>query len=292
MRHEDLRDADCGIAQTLGVVSDWWSWLILREIAGSVQRFDALQSALGISRRALSERLIRMVADELIDRSPYSQRPPRYEYELTARGQALLPVLIAMQEFGDQWLLGDGEPSATAKAGSPQMERVHSWVGRKMPRVDLTAQDGKTVRLGKGGWHALYCFPGAFVPEAQGYPPGWSNVPGAPGCTLESRTYAEHAQVFSELGVELHGVSTQRPDQLAAFASMMHLPFLLLSDQDGHLATALRLPMFRIAGVDRLKRVSLLIDPDGIVRYVQAPITDPAASVTEMLNAARSACTG
>ena len=57
MKREDLTDASCGIAQALGVVGDWWTLLVVREIAGGVTRFDALQRSLGISRRALTERL-------------------------------------------------------------------------------------------------------------------------------------------------------------------------------------------------------------------------------------------
>lgn len=285
MHREDLAAADCGIAQTLGLLGDWWCWLILRDIAGGLSRFDQLHDSLGISRRALSERLAGLVRDGVLAKRPYSARPPRHDYVLTGRGEGLLPVLIAMQEFGDRHLLGDG--SVTAVPGTGESERIHALVGSALPPITLTAHDGQQVRVGAGGsWQALYCFPGAWVPDAQGYPPGWATIPGAAGCSLESTTYAARHDAFVELGCSVFGVSTQRPDQLAAFAEFARLPFLLLSDQDADLAAALRLPMFRTAGVDRLKRQSLLIDPHGIVRQVQAPISDPAASVDEMLTAA------
>lgn len=281
MRREDLADADCGIAQTLGLVGDWWSWLILRDIAGGLSRFGQLQDALGISRRALAERLSGLVADGVLTKEPYSLRPVRHDYVLTERGEGLLPVLLAMQEFGDRHLLGDG--SVTASPGSREADRVRALVGSRLPPITLTGHDGQRLRLDAGGaWRVLYCFPGAWVPDAQGYPPGWSSIPGAAGCTLESKTYAARYAAFAELDCAVHGVSTQRPDQLAAFVAFAGLPFTLLSDQDGDLAAALRLPMFRAAGVDRLKRQSLLVDPEGVVRHVQAPITDPAASVDEM----------
>ena len=112
-------------------------------------------------------------------------------------------------------------------------------------------------------------------------------IPGAAGCTLESVTYAAHYAKFTEAGGGVLGVSTQHPDQLAAFATYAKLPFRLASDQHGRLAAALRLPMFRAAGTDRFKRQSLLVDPAGTVRFTQMPITDPAASVSEMLTALR-----
>jgi DNA-binding HxlR family transcriptional regulator/peroxiredoxin len=288
VRHEDLADADCGIAQTLGVVGDWWSWLIVRDVAGGVTRFDALQRALGISRRALAERLSMLVEHGVLQKAAYTSRPPRYDYLLTERGEGLLPVLVAMQEYGDRFVLGDGSVTATAAAESPEVERVHGLVGREIPDVSLVAHDETTLPLVADGWRVLYLFPGAFVPDVQGYPPHWDEVPGAAGCTLESKTYASRHGDFEALECEVYGVSTQRPDQLRAFASFASLPFPLLSDSDSRLAAALRLPMFRAAGVDRFKRQSLLLGPGGVVRWVQMPITDPAGSVDEMLEAARA----
>lgn len=83
-------------------------------------------------------------------------------------------------------------------------------------------------------------------------------------------------------------MSTQRPDQLAAFVTHARLPYPLLSDQDSRLAAGLLLPTFRTAGVDRFKRLTLLLDPDAIIRAVQFPISDPAGSVDEMLALVRS----
>lgn len=125
------------------------------------------------------------------------------------------------------------------------------------------------------------------APEAHAYPPGWGDVPGAAGCTVESLTYARRAPDFAALGVAIRGLSTQRPDQLDAFAAHARLPFPLVSDQDSRLAGALRLPTFRVAGTDRFKRLTLLVDPDATVRAVQFPVTDPAGSVDEMLDRAR-----
>ena len=85
----------------------------------------------------------------------------------------------------------------------------------------------------------------------------------------------------------IRGLSTQRRDQLDAFATHARLPFPLVSDQDSRLAGALRLPTFRVAGTDRFKRLTLLVDPDATVRAVQFPVTDPAGSVDEMLDRAR-----
>jgi DNA-binding HxlR family transcriptional regulator/peroxiredoxin len=276
VRRVELIDADCGIEQALGVLTDWWTFLVVRDIAGGMTRFEALQRSLGVSRRALAERLAALVEHGVLRRVPYSEHPPRHDYLLTPKGEGLLPVLIALQEWGDRHVLGDGSLTATAGPTSAEAQRVHDLIGRRIPVLRLET------------WTVLYFFPGAFAPDTPGYPPGWGDIPGAPGCTLESMTYAARAADFAAAGVQIRGISTQRPDQLEAFAGHAKLPFPLLSDQDGRLAAGLRLPTFRVAGGDRFKRLTLLADPAATIRAVQFPITDPAASVTHMLAQVRA----
>ncbi|MEU4693667.1 winged helix-turn-helix transcriptional regulator [Actinoplanes sp. NPDC023714] len=277
MRRVDLADADCGIAQAVGVLGDWWTFLLVRDIAGGTTRFDALQRSLGMSRRALAERLAELVEHGVLEKRRYTDRPPRYDYVLTAKGEGLLPVLIALQEWGDRHVMGDGSLTATAAATSAEARRAQALAGRTVSAAEFRT----------GAWTVLYCFPGAWAPAAQGYPPHWTEIPGAAGCTLESTTYAARHDDFAAAGVQVRGVSTQRPDQLAAFAEHARLPFPLLSDQDQKLAAGLLLPTFRAAGVDRLKRLTLLVDPAATIRAVQFPITDPAGSVDEMLRLAQ-----
>ncbi|MEU1720548.1 winged helix-turn-helix transcriptional regulator [Actinomadura sp. ATCC 39365] len=284
MKRADLPDSDCGIAQALGVIGDWWTFLVVRDIAGGTTRFDGLQRELGVSRRALAERLANLVEHGVLERRPYSTRPPRHDYVLTAKGEGLLPALIALQDWGVRHVMGDGALTATSENGSAESRRVHELVGRKLPDVVLERHDGELVAPNAPGvWTVLYFFPGAFAPGAQDYPPGWGDIPGTRGCTLEALTYASRFADFEAAGATIRGVSTQRPDQLAAFVTHAKLPFPLLSDQNDRLAAGLLLPTFRTAGVDRFKRLTLLVDPGAVVRAVQFPITDPAGSVDEML---------
>ncbi|RSN06772.1 HxlR family transcriptional regulator [Nonomuraea sp. WAC 01424] len=285
MKRAELPDSDCGIAQALGVIGDWWTFLVVRDIAGGTTRFDGLQRELGVSRRALAERLAKLVEHGVLERRPYSERPPRHDYVLTPKGEGLLPALIALQDWGARHVMGDGSLTATSEDGSAESRRVHELVGRKMPDIVLRRHDGEPVAPGApdGLWTVLYFFPGAFAPGAQAYPPGWADIPGTTGCTLEALTYASRCAAFEAAGAAIRGVSTQRPDQLAAFAAHARLPFPLLSDQDSRLAAGLLLPTFRAAGADRFKRLTLLVDPDAIIRATQFPISDPAGSVDEML---------
>ncbi|MFD9322713.1 winged helix-turn-helix transcriptional regulator [Streptomyces sp. NPDC060053] len=287
-RRTSLEDSGCAIAQALDVVGDWWTLLIVRDTARGVHRFDELQRELGLSRKVLTERLRLLVEAEVLAKVPYQERPVRHEYRLTPRGRALLPVLVALQDWGDAWVLGDGSTTATAEQASAEVRRVHALAGTRLPGLRLVDDQGSPRDpVADDALHTvLYCFPGAYArPDA--YPPGWTDIPGAAGCTLESRSYRDRLAGFRAAGAAVHGVSTQRPDEQRAFAEEERLGFPLLSDAELTLITALRLPTFRAAGASRLKRLTLVVDRERVVRHVQYPVTDVAGSVEEALSVVR-----
>lgn len=286
-------DPHCAIASALDVVGDWWTLLIVRDTARGVRRFDALQRELGVSRKVLAERLKLLVEADVLRREPYQSGPVRYEYVLTPRGRALLPVLIALQDWGDGWVLGDGTTTATAEPHSQEAQRVHALVGTRVPELRLAGAAGPADPVSAGTpFTVLYCFPGAYA-RPESYPPGWSAVPGAPGCTLESCTYRDRLAEFTAAGASVHGVSTQRPDEQAEFAAKEQLRFPLLSDAELQLSAALRLPTFRAGGSSvRLKRLTLVVDAERTVRAALYPVTDIEASVDAALAAVREAAAG
>jgi peroxiredoxin len=114
-------------------------------------------------------------------------------------------------------------------------------------------------------------------------PPDWEELPGAAGCTLEACTYRDQLGEFTARGASVFGVSTQRGDEQAAFARAENIAFPLLSDAELALVTALRLPTFRVGSIDRLKRVTLIVGRDRIVRGCLYPIQDITGSVTDVL---------
>ncbi|MFI5637096.1 winged helix-turn-helix transcriptional regulator [Streptomyces goshikiensis] len=284
-----LGDADCAIAQALDVVGDWWTLLIVRDAARGLRRFEEFQRELDVSRKVLTERLRLLVEAGVLTREPYQDRPVRHEYRLTPRGRGLLPVLVALQDWGDGWVLGEGEMTATTDEASREAVRVHALRGTQVPELLLPDRFGEPRDpVADTGFTVLYCFPGAYA-RADAYPPGWAGIPGAKGCTLESCTYRDQLAEFTAAGATVHGVSTQRPDEQRAFAEAERLRFPLLSDAELALTTALRLPTFRAAGVSRLKRLTLVLDRDRVVREVIYPIRDIEASVTTALAAVRTA---
>ncbi|MGW6564421.1 winged helix-turn-helix transcriptional regulator [Streptomyces sp. NPDC054975] len=282
------RDAACAIAQAAAVVGDWWSLLLVRETARGRHRFDELQAELGISRKVLTERLGHLVDSGVLDRVPYQEGPVRYEYRLSPAGRALLPVLVAMQDWSDRWLLGDGSLTASADEHSAEALRVQELPGTRLPRLTLPAHTGdeRDPVDPDAAATVLFSYPATGRPTP--LPEGWDAIPGAVGCTLENRLFRDAYGKFTAAEIAVHGVSTQRPDEQRAFAAAEEIPFPLLSDMDARLAAALRLPTFRAGQTLRLKRAVLVLDRERTVRHVQFPVTDiPHAVETALRQAGR-----
>jgi DNA-binding HxlR family transcriptional regulator len=100
----------CSIARTLAIAGEPWSPLIIRDVFVGISRFDDLQRDLGISRKVLAERLHHLVDAGMLERRPYSERPPRHEYALTAMGSEFVDVLMAMVAWGDRWTAEEDGP--------------------------------------------------------------------------------------------------------------------------------------------------------------------------------------
>ena len=108
MRKASFADMHCSIAQSLEIVGEWWTLLILRDAFLGVRRFEEFVDRLGISRNVLTIRLDSLVAAGILERRPYDESRGRYDYLLTDKGRALWPVMTALRQWGDEWIYGDG----------------------------------------------------------------------------------------------------------------------------------------------------------------------------------------
>ncbi|MDD2841857.1 MAG: helix-turn-helix domain-containing protein [Tolumonas sp.] len=109
MQHKNIGSAQCPIARSLALVGEWWSLLIIRDAMHGLCRFDEFQKSLDIAPNMLSRRLNALVEAELLDKQPYSTRPLRYEYKLTAKGRELRPVLLTLLTWGNKYAAPEGE---------------------------------------------------------------------------------------------------------------------------------------------------------------------------------------
>jgi DNA-binding HxlR family transcriptional regulator len=109
MARADLSNDTCTVSRAVAAVGDEWSLLILREMFLGSRRFDAFLRHTGMSSHLLSQRLKKLVAQGVVERHAYSRRPLRHEYRLTEKGESLWPVIVALKQWGDRWLV-EGEP--------------------------------------------------------------------------------------------------------------------------------------------------------------------------------------
>jgi Predicted transcriptional regulators len=93
----------CPIAKSQLVVGDRWTMLILRELFMGNCRFEGLQAQTEATPQMLAARIKKLEADGMTERFPYNTRPLRYEYKLTAKGQAFFPVVLALRAWGETW---------------------------------------------------------------------------------------------------------------------------------------------------------------------------------------------
>jgi DNA-binding HxlR family transcriptional regulator len=95
----------CSVAACAEIVGAKWTVLIVHELSEGARRFTQIEHACaGISPRTLAERLRWLEGEEIVVRHSYAESPPRVEYELTDKGQALLPLIAEMRRFGHDWL--------------------------------------------------------------------------------------------------------------------------------------------------------------------------------------------
>ena len=100
----------CSVAACAEIVGAKWTAILVHDLSEGPRRFSELErSCSGISPRTLSERLRALEHEGIVLRRSYAESPPRVEYELTEKGEALLPIIDAMREFGHDWLV---EPAA------------------------------------------------------------------------------------------------------------------------------------------------------------------------------------
>src|ERR1700687_6015377 len=111
MKWDELEEEPCSLARTVAVIGDRWSLLILRECFLRKRRFEAFQSALGITRHLLAERLKKMVRLGVLRRVPYQESPKRCEYILTQKGLDLYPIMMSIVHWGDVHMVDErGRP--------------------------------------------------------------------------------------------------------------------------------------------------------------------------------------
>jgi DNA-binding HxlR family transcriptional regulator len=131
--HFPTVDRFCSVARTVEILSDAWSFLVLRECFFGARRFEQFQSVLGLPRNTLVKRLNKLTELGLLCKVGYSTTSTRFEYRFTDKGMDLYSTMLALMQFGDRWLR-DGEP--------PPLQLIHRTCGQRcFPLVTCSACD-------------------------------------------------------------------------------------------------------------------------------------------------------
>ncbi len=94
------------VGHVLDIIGEGWSILIIREAFLGTRRFEEFQGRLGIARNILTTRLKKLCANEILDRVPVKEGAKRHEYILTDKGKGMMPLLVALTQWGDKWVYG------------------------------------------------------------------------------------------------------------------------------------------------------------------------------------------
>jgi peroxiredoxin len=155
--------------------------------------------------------------------------------------------------------------------------------GLQVPQLALATTAGSTVDFSSlPGRSVIFCYPKTGLPGKEP-PAAWDEIPGARGCTPQNCGFRDEYANLQRAGVkQLFGLSTQSSLYQQEAATRLHLPYLLVSDENLALTRALNLPTFDFAGETLIKRLTLIVD-DGVITHVLYPVFPPDKSAAQTL---------
>lgn len=127
------------------------------------------------------------------------------------------------------------------------------------PDFSLVDDEGNRVSLAdfRGSWLVVYFYP----------------KDGTPGCTLEACSFRDVSSELAELGARVVGISLDSADEHAAFKKKYNLDFPLLSDPRAETTQAYGAWGKHMFGGEGLRRMTFVIDPDGMIQKVYRRVT-------------------
>jgi DNA-binding HxlR family transcriptional regulator len=131
----------CPLPAAVELIGEKWAFLILRGALNGLKHFEEFQAGLGIARNILSDRLSRMVAGGILERRQDADDGRRVIYSLTAKGEDLLPVVLALRQWGEKW-----------GYGSMNVLLADNRDGQPVRKICVQAHDGRELKLNDLTW--------------------------------------------------------------------------------------------------------------------------------------------
>jgi DNA-binding HxlR family transcriptional regulator len=123
------------------LIGEKWAFLILRGALNGLKHFEEFQAGLDIARNILSDRLTKLVAGGILERRPDADDGRRVIYSLTAKGEGLLPVVLAMRQWGEDW-----------GYGTMTVVLADRRDGKPVRKICVLSHDGRELTLGDLTW--------------------------------------------------------------------------------------------------------------------------------------------
>ncbi|MDD0968592.1 MULTISPECIES: winged helix-turn-helix transcriptional regulator [Pseudomonas] len=136
MKRKSLAGNACPIARTLDLIGDWWSLLIIRDALEGISRFSDFEKSLEIAKNMLSTRLKGLVERDILCLVPASDGSAYKEYVLTEKGRALQTVIVALSQWGGEFMFEPGEPGSVM---------VDAQKRQPIRKLQLLAVDGRVL---------------------------------------------------------------------------------------------------------------------------------------------------
>jgi len=130
----------CSLPAALEAMGERWSFMILRAAFNGLYHFEEFQSELGIARNILANRLARLVEHGILTRQAMPEDRRKIEYRLTEKGEALLPTMVALRQWGERWETGMPATPVLVDARDRRPIgpiEVRAWDGRVLAKKDL-----------------------------------------------------------------------------------------------------------------------------------------------------------
>lgn len=138
MKTKSFSDMQCSIARTLDLVGSWWSLLIIRDAMMGARRFKDFHTSLGIAKNTLTTRLNQLVEGGILERVNAADGSAYDEYQLTAKGRDLGPIIVALSQWGDKWAVHPDGPS---------FEYFDRKTGEDLTRIWPRRANGEAMKL-------------------------------------------------------------------------------------------------------------------------------------------------
>ena len=136
MKRTRLEESTCPVARSLDIIGDWWSLLIVRDALRGIKRFGEFQKSLGIAKNMLTTRLKLLVDEGILRLQPASEGSAWQEYVLTDKGRALQTVLVALSQWGNEFLFAENEYGTVL---------VDTEQRKPLRKLALIADDGREL---------------------------------------------------------------------------------------------------------------------------------------------------